>query len=122
MKKSTKVKLETIWIINNTQVGNAELKRGCMLEAGRIYEIDKKYPSIERNSTGSPVDLKISEADAAKLILENQAVNAVKNKSGKWVAADAFGNIVDDGPKIIIKKAGSAKKVDPDPDPPQPAN
>ena len=108
-------KIEDIYILRGTQVGNRELARGCYLAPGRYIVIDQKYDSVEKNSAGKRVKFKVDENIAGKLIQENAAVNVKKDKkSGKWVACDVYGKPLEEA--IPLVQPGTKKKEE---DPPQ---
>lgn len=105
--------IEYIWILKGTQVGNKQLKRGCYLAPGRIIQLDKKYKSVEKMPSGKPVDFKVDEAKAAKLIEENQAIACKRDNSGSpWYPVDIFGEKIPEDIKIVEVKPSSKKKDD----------
>lgn len=110
--------IENIFIRSGTQISNAQLKRGCYLEPGRVYKIDKKYTSVEKLPSGKPVQFKISNTDAAELIVANKAICVSKDvagSKGNWTAVDIFADPLREDIPIVLKedvKTPAAKKQD----------
>ncbi|MCK5012242.1 MAG: hypothetical protein KAS66_00320 [Candidatus Omnitrophica bacterium] len=110
-------KIEAIYILRGTQIGNRELARGCYLAPQQIFTVDdKKYESVEKTAKGKTVKFKISEEDAGKLIQENAAVN-VKKIKGEWVACNVYGKPLEEAiPIILVDPKKEEKKKDQPPE------
>ena len=109
-KRRKSAKIKHLYILRTTQVRPPEeLKRGCVLEAESIVEIDYNYESVNKLASGETVDFKVNEEQAAILIQNNQAIPCRRDgKDGDWYAVDIFGDKIPEA--IQIKQPGKKKK------------